>query len=86
MFAGAIGLIAFAWRYLRLNAILAFWLAYILTRPLGASLGDYLSQPKSDGDLGLGTTTTSLVFLSAILVIVIYLARSRVDVTERETS
>ena len=43
-----------------LNAILAFWIAYILTRPLGASIGDYLSQPKADGGLGLGTTVTSV--------------------------
>jgi uncharacterized membrane-anchored protein len=79
LFAGAIALVTFAWRYLRLNAILAFWLAYILTRPLGASLGDYLSQPKADGGLGLGTTGTSVIFLSAILVIVVYLTLSRRD-------
>ncbi len=54
LFGGCIGLITIAWRYLGLNAILAFWMAYILTRPLGASIGDYLSQPKSDGGLGLG--------------------------------
>ena len=46
-----------------LNAVLAFWMAYILTRPLGASIGDYLSQPRSDGGLGLGTTITSAIFL-----------------------
>jgi uncharacterized membrane-anchored protein len=80
LFGGAIALITFAWRYFRLNAILAFWLAYILTRPLGASLGDYLSQAKADGGLGLGSTATSLIFLSAILVIVVYLTRSRRDV------
>jgi len=79
LFGGAIGLITFAWRYLGLNAILAFWLAYILTRPLGASVGDYLSQAKADGGLGLGTTTTSLIFLSAILAVVIYLTRTRRD-------
>jgi uncharacterized membrane-anchored protein len=79
MFGGAIAVITFAWRYLKLIAILAFWLAYILTRPLGASLGDYLSQPKADGGLGLGTTTTSLLFLSAILVVVIYLTASKRD-------
>ena len=56
-----------------LNAILAFWIAYILTRPLGASIGDYLSQPKADGGLGLGTTVTSVVFLLTILGIVIFL-------------
>ena len=46
-----------------LNAVLAFWIAYILTRPLGASIGDYLSQPQADGGLGLGTTVTSVLFL-----------------------
>ncbi len=55
------------------NAVLAFWLAYILTRPLGASIGDYLSQAQGDGGLGLGTVVTSGIFLGAILVTVIYL-------------
>ena len=79
LFGGAIAAITFAWRHLRLNSILAFWLAYILTRPLGASLGDYLSQPKADGGLGLGTNTTTLLFLAAILVVVVYLTISKRD-------
>ena len=62
-----------------LNAILAFWIAYILTRPLGASIGDYLSQPKADGGLGLGTTVTSVIFLSAILAIVVFLTMTKRD-------
>jgi len=61
------------------NAVLAFWIAYILTRPLGASIGDYLSQPRSDGCLGLGTVVTSAVFLIAILLAVVYLTVSRRD-------
>jgi uncharacterized membrane-anchored protein len=61
------------------NAVLAFWIAYILTRPLGASIGDYLSQPRGDGGLGLGTVVTSIVFLSAILLAVVYLTVSRRD-------
>ncbi len=61
------------------NAVLAFWLAYILTRPLGASIGDYLSSAQSDGGLGLGTTVTSGVFLLAILVLVVYLTVSKKD-------
>ncbi len=81
MFGGAIALITFAWRFLGLNSILAFWLAYILTRPLGASLGDYLSQPKADGGLGLGTNTTTFIFLAAILVVVVYLTISKRDQT-----
>ena len=61
------------------NAILAFWLAYILTRPLGASIGDYLSQARTDGGLGLGTTITSALFLAPILGLVIYLTLTKKD-------
>ncbi len=61
------------------NAVLAVWLAYILTRPLGASIGDYLSQAKADGGLGLGTVVTSAIFLSAILALVVFLSVSRRD-------
>ena len=62
------------------NAVLAFWLAYILTRPLGASIGDYLSQAQTDGGLGLGTTTTSFLFLAAISGLVVYLMLTKRDV------
>ena len=64
------------------QAVLAFWLAYILTRPLGASIGDYLSQPTGDGGLGLGTVVTSVIFLAAILTMVVFLSITRVDRTE----
>lgn len=60
----------FLWRG---NAVLCFWLAYILTRPLGASCGDLLSQPVHDGGFGLGTTMTSAVFLIVILGLVWFL-------------
>ena len=59
--------------------VVAFWLAYILTRPLGASIGDYLSQPPANGGLGLGTTVTSALFLFAILTVVVYLTATKVD-------
>jgi len=84
IFAGAIGIVFFAHLRLGLNAVLAFWIAYILTRPLGASIGDYLSQPKADGGRGLGTTTTSIVFLSTILVVVVFLTVTRRDRIEEE--
>ncbi|MFN3750649.1 MAG: hypothetical protein ACK4SR_04710 [Thiobacillus sp.] len=74
MFAAAIALIAFAHYVFRLGAVAAFWIAYVLTRPLGASFGDWLAQPVANGGLGLGTTNTSLVFLAAILSLVAYLA------------
>jgi uncharacterized membrane-anchored protein len=79
-FAGGIILVLLAYKYFRLNDILAFWIAYILTRPLGASIGDYLSQPLKEGGLGLGTAITSLIFLTAITFTVIYLTRSKKDV------
>lgn len=83
LFAGLIALIGLANWKLQLNAILAFWAAYVLTRPLGASIGDLLSQPRklAPGDdpagfqagLGLGTTVTSIIFLVAILAVVVYM-------------
>jgi uncharacterized membrane-anchored protein len=79
IFAGAIAVIAVAHFRFKLNAILAFWLAYILTRPLGASIGDYLSQPVEETGLGLGTILTSVIFLSAILAMVVYLTISKRD-------
>src|SRR4051812_6004655 len=84
IFAGVIALVALAHLRFRLNAVAAFWIAYILTRPLGASIGDYLSQPRADGGLGLGTTVTSVLFLSAILVVVTFLAITKRDVTGTE--
>ncbi|MFE3573359.1 hypothetical protein [Lysinibacillus sp. NPDC059133] len=77
-----IACIFLAWK-MKLDGILAFWIAYILTRPLGASIGDYLSQPKANGGLGLGTTVTSVIFLVAILAIIIYLAVSKIDITAK---
>lgn len=82
IFAGLILMSWLAYKYLKLNAVLTFWIAYILTRPLGASIGDYLSQSNSDGGLGLGTVITSAIFLIAILVTVIYLTKTKKDVIE----
>jgi uncharacterized membrane-anchored protein len=79
IFGALIAIVTIAHYRFKLNAILAFWIAYILTRPLGASIGDYLSRPVSEGGLGLGTILTSLIFLSTILALVIYLTRSRRD-------
>ena len=74
VFGAMIAAIAAAYYYLHMNGVLAFWLAYILTRPLGASIGDLLSQPAENGGLGWGTVGTSMVFLCVILSLVIYLS------------
>ena len=84
LFAAAIGVVALAHYRFGLGAVVSFWAAYILTRPLGASIGDLLSQPTADGGLGLGTTTTSLIFLTAIAVIVVYLSVTKRDVEAAE--
>ena len=67
--AGLIALIYAAYRMAG-NPVLTFWLAYILTRPLGASLGDLLSQPREYGGIGIGTSYTSLIFLTVIVALV----------------
>jgi uncharacterized membrane-anchored protein len=73
VFAAVIAATALAYYQFKVNGILAFWIAYIVTRPLGASTGDLLSQPAANGGLGLGTTTTSAIFLAAILALVAYM-------------
>lgn len=78
-FALAISIIWFAWKRKIFNNVLAFWLAYILTRPLGAAAGDFLSLPKDETGLGLGATTTSAIFLILILSLVFYLTKSKRD-------
>jgi len=86
LFAGIIVLIGLAFWKLRLNAILAFWAAYVVTRPLGASIGDLLSQPKipnleddptAQKGLGFGTTVTSFIFLGAILAVVVVMTQQQ---------
>lgn len=68
-FTAAIGVVMFAW-YLGANAVACFWVAYILTRPLGAALGDLLSQSTEYGGVGLGAATTSGIFLGVIVILV----------------
>lgn len=75
---GLIVILAAAWR-LGLHPVLAFWIIYVLTRPLGASIGDYLSQPTAEGGLNLGATATSAIFLAAIVAMVTYLVLTGAD-------
>jgi uncharacterized membrane-anchored protein len=84
IFAAVIAAVALAHFAFKLNAVLSFWIAYILTRPLGASIGDYMSQPHHAGGLGLGTTGTSAIFLATILALVTYLTITRKDETPAE--
>lgn len=80
--AGLLALVLTFWK-LGAGPVLSFWVAYILTRPLGANIGDYFGSPTGDGGLGLGTFGTSVLFLGTILAVVIYLTKTRKDQTER---
>jgi uncharacterized membrane-anchored protein len=77
LFGMIIASLAVGYYLLGLDAILGFWLAYIFTRPLGASFGDLLSQPGDYGGLGFGTIITSALFLGAIAAIVLYMTVTR---------
>ena len=79
LFVGVIAVISIGHYGLDLNAVSAFWGAYVITRPLGASIGDYLSQDTIDGGLGLGPNVTSVIFLTAILALVIFLTITKRD-------
>jgi uncharacterized membrane-anchored protein len=82
LFGALIGLVAVAYFRFKLNEVWAFWIAYVLTRPLGASTGDFLSQPRGAGGLGLGTVGTSVIFLLVISGLVAYLSISQKDSPE----
>ena len=80
IFAGTITAVSLLWKFNLINHVFAFWAVYVVTRPLGASIGDQMAQkdPKYGG-WGLGTTTTSLIFLSTISILVVYLIFSKKD-------
>ena len=78
-FAGSIALDFIAYRFSLAGPILSFWIAYILTRPLGASIGDFLAKPQIAGGMGWGTIYTSLLFVTLILALVALLTVTRTD-------
>ena len=86
IFAGLIVIISLGWKIKVLNPVFAFWAVYVLTRPLGASTGDLLSQSKKAGGIGLGTTTTSAIFLGVIIGLVFYLTKSKKDTISLENA
>ena len=79
VFGTMIALVTIAFYRFKLNAIGAFWVAYILTRPLGSSLGDFLAQPQDNGGLALGNIATSGFFLATILSLVTFLTLTKRD-------
>lgn len=83
IFGGLIAAITVGYYGLGLDPVLAFWLAYILTRPLGASLGDLMSQPTSAGGLDWSSSAINAAFLMTMITLVVYLTWSGKDQPER---
>jgi uncharacterized membrane-anchored protein len=83
LFACMIAVPAIGYRWLGWNPVLSFWCAYVLTRPLGASVADWLGKPRSFGGLGWGDDRVALALTGMIAVLVTYLAISRRDVQGR---
>jgi len=80
LFAGLILMPWIAWSRFRLGEVAAFWWAYVLTRPLGASFADYLCKPTGHGGVGFGEGPTALVLTAAVVVLVVYLSIARNDI------
>jgi uncharacterized membrane-anchored protein len=82
VFAAIIAIPAIGWWRLRMNPIVAFWFAYIITRPVGASFADWFSKP-TNGGLGAGDGTVSAIALVVFVALVAYVAITKRDVQPR---
>jgi uncharacterized membrane-anchored protein len=82
LFTVAIAIPGIAWRFFRVNDIAAFWVAYVLTRPLGASYADYIGKPRHLSGIAFGDGPTAAVFALAVVITVGYLAVARPDIQE----
>jgi uncharacterized membrane-anchored protein len=80
MFFLIIGVPAVAWSRFALNAVVAFWFAYVVTRPLGASFADYIGRPQSLSGLGFGSGKIAVIVTIAVAVLVCYLSVTRNDI------
>jgi uncharacterized membrane-anchored protein len=80
LFTVVIFIPALLWWKFNVNEVTAFWIAYVVTRPLGASYADYISKPTNTSGIGFGDGPTALVFTLAVVVLVLYLAIARPDI------
>lgn len=86
LFACIIIIPAVGYRWFRWNPVLSFWFAYVMTRPLGASVADALGKPKAVGGQGLGDGKVALVCAAVMVIIVAYLAVTKIDVQDSPAS
>jgi uncharacterized membrane-anchored protein len=80
MFLGLMLIPFIGHRYLGMNEVLAFWIAYVLTRPLGASFADWMAVEPHRGGLGLGAGGASLILIAVVLLCIRRLATTKIDV------
>jgi uncharacterized membrane-anchored protein len=80
LFAVIITIPLLGWRLLHWNSIFCFWFAYVVTRPLGASIADWLGKPRISSGMGYGDPIVAISFAAAIVVLVTVLAITRLDV------
>ena len=85
LFAVVIAIPGIAWRWFGLNAIVAFWAAYVMTRPLGASVADYLSKPHSLSGANFGDLPTALLIIGVLALLVTYVTVTRSDIQPPES-
>lgn len=87
IFAASIAIVAVGFYRLKINSVLAFWIAFILTRPLGASLGDFMIQPVTEGGLGLGMSIVNALFFLVIAGLIVYMTikHKRASLPEKVT-
>ncbi|MBA3671062.1 MAG: hypothetical protein H0W68_03430 [Gemmatimonadaceae bacterium] len=87
VFAGLIALVALAHYFTSISKAVLFWAAYVLTRPLGATIGDTLTKPHDDGGLNFGRITSSLVIGAAMVVLIAVTSlRRRADLSTPEAA
>lgn len=84
LFSGIICVPFIAWRFFHVDAVLAFWVAYVTTRPLGASYADYLSKPRAQSGADFGDAATALVLVVAVIVLVAWVAVRRTDIQRED--
>lgn len=77
LIGGVIGLVVLATYLTRLNRVMLFWIAFVLTRPFGATFGDLLTKPVENGGLDFGTVGSSLILASVLVVFVLNSMRKR---------
>ncbi|MDE2483727.1 MAG: hypothetical protein KGL32_00555 [candidate division NC10 bacterium] len=86
LIGGMLGLVVLAATFTRLNRVMVFWIAFVLTRPFGATFGDLLTKPVAKGGLDFGTVGSSLILVSLLAAFIIYTNRTEKRVLSQEVS